>query len=85
VWVLREEADMTKPTGKTYDIRTVRDFLQVPPDRIKACLKDFQSSYAVVYLAGIQLKDITKTPLNWPAFIWTDDGINSGKIRLTKG
>ena len=70
-----------KPTGKTYTIRTVNDFLQVPPDRFKACMKDFSHAYATVSILKLQLND---KDFNWPGFIWTDDGKKEGKITITE-
>ena len=31
------------PDGKTYEIRTVADFAQVPPERLTLCLREFRA------------------------------------------
>jgi hypothetical protein len=51
---------------KAYEIRTVEDFLKVPPDRITDCLAEF-AEY-VEMMRGIRKSDLAYE------FLWVADG-----------
>jgi hypothetical protein len=72
-----------------YEINSVKDFLEVPKDRLHACLEDFQvyllmahgllegikeSSHGVSILEGLMDE--------YPPFTWIDDGKNNANFKL---
>jgi hypothetical protein len=72
-----------KPTCKTYEIKTVNDFLQIPENRLSACLKEFKIAISF----GIACRDLQKimdkdAPFNFPYFKWIDDGKKTAKIKF---
>ena len=63
---------MTTETTKTYIIRTIADFLAVPPDRRSECLREFETWCSMADL----IQSIADGCATMPdAFEWTDDGI----------
>lgn len=68
---------MSKPTGRTFEIRHVRDFLAVPRDRLGACLEAFRISLFVhrkLRAAGGAYTGEDEHPADMPSWRWTDDG-----------
>lgn len=59
-------------TAPTYRIATVRDFLQVPSDRMAVCLQEFE----VWLQADKSMRALFDgLPIKMPkAFVWIDDG-----------
>lgn len=56
---------------ETYLIRTVGDFLAVPPDRLDACLKEFAECVSLVR-GCITVGELPNAAFDH--FKWTDDG-----------
>ena len=56
---------------KTYEIRTLSDFLKVPNDRIEDCLKEFAVSLEFLK-ANHELMGLENGQMEF--FNWTDDG-----------
>ena len=60
---------------KRYDIRTVMDFVAVPPDRMDACLADFKGCIeffrGVMAIAGNEGYADKVAAMGWQ---WIDDG-----------
>lgn len=61
-------------SGERYVIRTIRDFLRVPPVRRVQCLTEFSG-----WLAHVQQVASQKPIVDVGPFIWVDDGV--GGIR----
>jgi hypothetical protein len=61
---------------KTYTINSVNDFLSIPPNRLKACLREFRTSLELAHglsgMAGID-GDKVKVDVSMPSWIWIDD------------
>lgn len=76
-------ATKNQPTGMTYRIAHVKDFLNVPAKRRAACLKDFRLWVRLVD-AGAQFIDAIapEAQITPDDFVWTDDGID-GANRMT--
>lgn len=68
---------MSRPTGQTFTIRAVRDFLKVPIDRRTQCLTELLG-----WLAFVELERLKTAPADIGPFIWTDDG--AGGIRVVE-
>lgn len=76
------ETGQMKPAAE-YEIRAVKDFLQVPEDRMDACLADFvewvefkRNEEALIKLlsAGTKFPEVPIAVLD--IFYWVDDGID---------
>jgi hypothetical protein len=63
-----------------YRIETIRDFLNVPPDRLQACLGEFFQFLEYARLAAklASGEDVKFSPI----FTWIDDGMNNATIRF---
>jgi hypothetical protein len=59
-----------------YKIKHVRDFLEVPSDRLDACLEEFKVFLALVRPFPTSLFEVN-------AFEWIDDGKNNVDIQIT--
>jgi diadenosine tetraphosphate (Ap4A) HIT family hydrolase len=78
------------PTGKTFVIESVADFLNVPEHRLSECLREFKqmlnmarATEALLVETG-KMVGITPEQIRWqlvPRFEWTDDGL--GNVSLT--
>ena len=73
-----------------YEIRTVRDFLAVPEDRIAECLREFAIVLEMAR-AGIGLMDAVSDEVTKPGairwqldetFTWIDDGLGTAHLRI---
>ena len=62
---------------KAYEIRTVEDFLKVPPDRITDCLAEFAEW--IEMMRGIQ------KPYLAYEFLWVDDGKRNVAVDVVAG
>lgn len=78
-------ADAAKgATHQTYEIRTVADFLKVPAERRRICLREFDAWCALqegvtdllCAASGALDGDLTPADLHWQneVFRWNDDG-----------
>jgi hypothetical protein len=64
--------------NKQYEIKTMLDFLQVPDDKIDACMEDFK--HCLLFWRILPL-DVMKPS---GEFIWVDDGkpgVSEARIR----
>lgn len=59
-------------SAPTYDIRTLADFLSVPPERLAVCLAEFAVCVEMARISAQMLAPI-EVPLS--RFAWTDDGV----------
>lgn len=66
--------------SKSYEIRTVADFVKVPADRIDDCLAEFAVALVVGRMAAA-ISDQIKFPL----FTWHDDGKKEAQINVEIG
>lgn len=57
-------------TGKTFTIRTIRDLLDVPVDRLPVCLAELEGWIAQVRTYGLA----HGIPASIGPYIWHDDG-----------
>lgn len=65
-----------------YEIKEIKDFLQVPPDKIGICLKDF-AQYLEMVRAFTTIADVLDSPIESHGFTWVDDGIEGvSSVRL---
>lgn len=80
-------------TGETFEIRTVQDFLKVPEDRRRICLREFDAwltmQVAVIGLVhaagdalGMQLPPDTIQMVEPELFRWIDDGLATATVQL---
>jgi hypothetical protein len=80
-------------TGQTFEIRTVKDFLTVPEDRRRICLREFdawlslQVSVKDLILAaanalGTSLPDDAIQMQEADVFRWIDDGLATMSVTL---
>jgi hypothetical protein len=65
-------------SAPTYEIRTVNDFLQVPPERWDACLEEFKACLA---LAAVSRAVLPQTTLG--VYRWVDDGERNVEASVT--
>ena len=71
-----------QPTGLTFEIRTVEDFLAIPHTRRAACLREFASFLKLASAFNGLLEAVTDEVTGVPGavkykvevFRWTDDG-----------
>jgi hypothetical protein len=66
---------------KEYAIETIEDLLEIPPERIDDCLKDFRSFYDFCQLMKNIKKHAELSPDDMqmsPVFNWIDDGKTDG-------
>ena len=70
--------------AKEYEIRSVRDFLAVPEDKIKACLDEFATAIALGRVLAVGVETATGKPPHDPfsCFTWIDDGKLNLNIKL---
>ena len=74
----------------TYHIRTVRDFLNVPEDRLGECLREFRlmldmARAATGLLDAVSDEVITPGALRWQmgeVFTWIDDGQRTATLNI---
>ncbi len=60
-----------------YPIKTLADFLTIPPEKLQHALKDFfiWLTYCRAYQAAAKKHpEVAKLKLNLSAFVWLDDG-----------
>lgn len=67
--------------AKTYTIRTPKDFLRVPEDRLPECLQEFGLWLAVGRACEGLLGDIPIANDPFETFVWIDDG--KGEVTFT--
>lgn len=74
------------PLPLYYELRTISDFVALPPDKIGPCLMDFAEWLRVVYVAthlppeaGVRVN----TPID--VFGWVDDGKHVMTLTVTDG
>lgn len=80
----------SEPQFKSYKIEHVRDLLQIPPERIDACLdelKDYLAVARIVLAAAKVLEEahdvkIKPEDVSVGGFEWTDDGLREGAVRF---
>src|SRR5574343_965379 len=58
-------------TGRTFTIRSIRDLLDVPVDRLPVCLMELEHWLAQVRSYGV----LHGVPASIGPFIWHDDGM----------
>ena len=72
-----------EPTGKTYELRTIRDLFSVPPDRLSSCLNELcgviVQFHAVsrMYASAIEAETGQRPNMVFDipdCFPWVDDG-----------
>lgn len=74
---------MSKPTGKTYEIRTVKDFLTVPQERWDVCLGEFSIWLGIVGFGRVLEEHGLAVPLPQnETFVWHDDGDGSVNVHV---
>lgn len=79
---------MSTPTHETYRIEHVRDFLQVPPDRLPQCLAEFADFLQLARETTASFEALAKRigfqgkACETKAFRWIDDGLTTQKISL---
>jgi len=72
-----------------YEIKTVKDFLKVPPERMEECLTEFRDFLDMARTTTEACKVLGQLIGSEPpetfvqAFIWRDDGERKGTLRLT--
>lgn len=81
-WVDDQPESISKPTGKTYRITRLDDFLKVPDDRLPRCL----AAFSVMLLMAGKEKSILAPKgqavlLN--KFEWKDDGLDNAAMEYT--
>ncbi len=77
-----------KPTGKTYQLKTYEDFIQLSEDQFAMMLPDFKEWKAII--SKLQLVSdyfvehgIQSEPIELPScFEWIDDGKHDGDVNL---
>lgn len=58
------------PTGRTFTIRSIRDLLDVPADRLPVCLAELEG-----WIAQVRQYALTRgMPASIGPYIWHDDG-----------
>lgn len=80
----------SEPQFKSYKIEHVRDLLQIPTERIDACLDELKDYLAVarIVLAAAkvweEMHDVKMKPedIAVGGFEWTDDGLREGTVRF---
>jgi len=60
----------------TYTIRSLGDFCDIPPDRLEACLSEFEQAILLICLIGDEAKQALSE------FTWTDDGERSTSLHV---
>lgn len=75
------------PDGKTYEIRTVADFAQVPPERLTLCLREFRAWLKLrrtVDTLNARLKDlgIDEWIVAPDAYRWIDDDLGEMTVAV---
>ena len=77
---------MSEP--KTYSIRTVSDFLALPPEKIAACLTDFEAWLQLVHGALAVIKaqpESIRMNTATDVFPWIDDGKHIATLTVQHG
>ncbi len=69
-----------KPTNRTYEIRTLADFLKVPLARRGVCLREFGAWLSV----GEYCEAIAPVRADRDVFRWTDGGQNDLYVVLAE-
>ena len=64
---------------KKYHIRNLKDFVNVPKDRIGKCLQEFETSLEAVRAA---IKMTSFDAVKYPEFVWIDDGKKNIKLKF---
>lgn len=59
---------------KTYDIRTVMDFADIPEDRVDVCLDELKDALRYLRTVKEAIKRGKFDVLESVGFAWTDDG-----------
>ena len=82
---------MSKPTGATYEIRTVLDFLKVPESRRGVCLREFRAFLVMAHHGKALLDALTDDVApnsgvqvaSLDVYRWVDDGKRTVTINVT--
>jgi hypothetical protein len=68
------------PTGKTYVIKQLCDFTQVPVECVVDMVADFVDFLAYIHACKMRMDALGFTPdPDWAHFKWTDDGMPGSK------
>lgn len=66
---------MTAPTGRTFELRSLADLLDVPPDRLIVCVAELHDWILRVRQdIDADTAVLGRPPASIGPFIWTDDG-----------
>lgn len=66
---------MTAPTGRRFELRSLSDLLDVPPDRLIVCVAELHD-WILRVRQDMQIDNVLhdRQPVSIGPFIWTDDG-----------
>lgn len=70
------------PLPLTYELRTVADFMALPPEKMDACLLDF-AAWLAMHMKAREIAGQFRIATPTDVFAWVDDGKHIATVTLS--